>query len=52
MSFIRQFNTADDRNLFHTSKSVKNLSKPDNRDMKHFTANKISLNDEKTTSNF
>ena len=43
---------ADNTNLFHTSKSVKNLNKLVNRDMKHFnnwlSANKISLNVEKT----
>ena len=43
---------ADDTNLFHTSKSVKNLNKQINRDMKHLnnwlSANKISLNVEKT----
>ena len=44
MSFIRQLNTADDTKLFHTSKSIKNLSKLVNRDMKHLTANNISLN--------
>ena len=43
---------ADDINLFHTSKSVKNLNKLVKHDMKHlnnwFCANKISLNVEKT----
>ena len=43
---------ADDKNLFHTSKSVKNLNKLVNRDMKHLinwlSAIKISLNVEKT----
>ena len=42
----------DDTNLFHTSKSVKNLNKLVNHDMKHLnnrlSANKISLNVEKT----
>ena len=43
---------ADDTNLVHTSKSVKNLNKLVNCDMKHlnnwFSANKIYLNIEKT----
>ena len=43
---------ADDTNLFHTSKSVKNLNKLVNRDMKHLinwlSAIKNSLNVEKT----
>ena len=43
---------ADDKNLFHTSKSVKNLNKQINRDMKHLSnwlsAYKISLKVEKT----
>ena len=43
---------ADDTNFFHASKSVKNLNKLVNRDMKHLNnwwgANKISLNIEKT----
>ena len=43
---------ADDTNLFHTSKSVKNLNNLVNRGMKQFNkwlnANKISLNVEKT----
>ena len=43
---------AEETNLFHTSKSVKNLNKQINRDMKHLnnwlSANKISLNVEKT----
>ena len=42
---------ADDTNHFHTSKSVKNLNKQVNRDMKHLnnwlSANRISLNVEK-----
>ena len=42
----------DDTNIFHTSKSVKNLNKQINRDMKHLnnwlSANNISLNVEKT----
>ena len=42
---------ADDTNLFHTNKSVKNLNKLVNHDMKQLnnwlSANKISLNDEK-----
>ena len=42
----------DDTNLFHTSKSVKNLNKQINCDMKHLnnwlSANKISLSVEKT----
>ena len=43
---------ADDTNLFHTSKSVQQLYKQVNHDMKHLNnslrANKISLNVEKT----
>ena len=43
---------ADDTNYFHTSKSVRNLNKLVNCDMKHLnnwlSANKISLNVEKT----
>ena len=43
---------ADDTNLFHTNKSVKNLNKLVNHDMKQLnnwlSANKISLNVEKT----
>ena len=43
---------ADDTNLFHTSKSVKNVNKLVNRDMKRFndwlSSNKIYLNVEKT----
>ena len=43
---------ADDTNLFHTSKSVKNLNKLVNHDLKHvnnwLSANKISINVEKT----
>ena len=39
---------ADDTNLFYTSKSVKNLNKLVNRDMKYLNnwlcANKISVN--------
>ena len=43
---------ADDTNLFHASKYVKNLNKQINCDMKHLnnwlSANKISLSVEKT----
>ena len=43
---------ADGRNLFQTNKSIKNLKKLVNRDMKHLnnwlSANEISLNGEKT----
>ena len=43
---------ADDTNLFHINKSVKNLNKLVNRDMKQLnnwlSANEISLNVEKT----
>ena len=43
---------ANDANFFHTSKSVKNLNKVVNCDMKQLnnwlSANKISLSDEKT----
>ena len=43
---------ADDTNLVHTNKSVKDLNKLFNHYMKHLhnwlSANKISLNDEKT----
>ena len=49
MIFIKQF---DDTNLFHINKSVKNLNKLVNRDMKQLnnwlSANKISLNLEKS----
>ena len=42
----------DDTNLFYTNKSVKNLNKPVNHDVKRLnnwlSANKISLNVEKT----
>ena len=45
-------NFADDTNLFHTSKSVKNVNKLVNRDLKRFndwlSSNKIYLNVEKT----
>ena len=47
---LRQF--ANDTDLFHTNKSVKNLNKLVNHDMKHLnnwlSSNKISLNVEKT----
>ena len=43
---------ADDANLFHTTKSVKNLNELVNRGIKHLnnwlSANKISVNVEKT----
>ena len=43
---------ANDRNLFHTNQSLKNLNKLVNRDMKQLnnwlSANKVSLNVEKT----
>ena len=43
---------ADNTNLFHTSKSLKNQNKQMNRDMKHlnnwWSTNKISLNVEKS----
>ena len=49
MIFIKQFNTT---NLFHTNKSLENLNKLVNHDMKQLnnwlSANKISLNVEKT----
>ena len=56
MTFIRQLNTvkyfAGDENLFHTNKSVKDLIKLVNREMKQLnnwlSANKISINVEKT----
>ena len=58
MIFIRQtlhgrvHHFADDTNLFHTNKLVKNLNKLVNHDMKQLnnqlSANKISLNTEKT----
>ena len=48
MIFIRQFNTA---NLFHTNKSLENLNKLVNHDMKQLnnwlSANKISFNTSK-----
>ena len=52
IQYCKVHHFADDTNLFHTSKSVKNLNKQINRDMKHLSnwlsANKISLNVEKT----
>ena len=52
IQYCKVHHFADDTNLFHTSKSVKNLNKLVNRDMKHvnnwLSANKISLNIEKT----
>ena len=52
IQYCKVHHFADDTNLFHTSKSVKNLNKLVNRDMKHLnnwlSANKISLNVEKT----
>ena len=52
IQYCKVHHFADDTNLFHTSKSVKNLNKLVNGDMKHLnnwlSANKISLNVEKT----
>ena len=50
--YYKEHHFADDTNLFHTNKSVKNLNKLVNHDMKQLNnwlnANKISLNIEKT----
>ena len=52
IKYCKLHHFADDKNLFHTIKSVKNLNKLINGDMKHLnnwlSANKISLNVEKT----
>ena len=52
IQYCKVHHFADDTNLFHTSKSVKNLNTQINRDMKYLnnwlSANKISLNVEKT----
>ena len=52
IQYCKVHHFADDTNLFDTSKSVKNLNKEINHDMKHLnnwlSANKISLNVEKT----
>ena len=52
IQYCKVHHFADDTNLFHTSKSVKNLNKQINRDMKHLNnwlnANKIYRNIEKT----
>ena len=52
IQYCKLHHFASDTNLFHTSKSVKNLNKLVNRDMKHLhnwpSANKIYLNVEKT----
>ena len=52
IQYCKVHHFADDTNLFHTSKSVKNLNKLVNRNMKHLnnwlSVNKISLNVEKT----
>ena len=52
IQYCKMHHFADDTNLFYISKSVKNLNKLVNRDMKHLnnwlSANKISLNVEKT----
>ena len=52
IQYCKVYHFADDTNHFHTSKSIKNLSKLVNRDMKHLnnwlSANKISLSVEKT----
>ena len=51
IQYCKVHHFADDTNYFHTSKSVKNLNKQVNRDMKHLnnwlSANRISLNVEK-----
>ena len=52
IQYCKVHHFADDTNLFHTSKSVENLNKLVNREMKHLinwlSANKISLDIEKT----
>ena len=52
IQYCKVHHFAYDANLFHTNKSVKNLNKLVNRDMKQLnnwlSANKISLNVEKT----
>ena len=52
IQYCKVHHFANDTNLFHTSKSVKNLNRLVNRDMKHLdnwlNANKISLNVEKS----
>ena len=52
IKYCKVHHFADDTNLFHTSKSVKNLNKLVNRDIKQLnswlSANKIFLNVEKT----
>ena len=52
IQYCKVHHFADNTNIFHTSKSVKNLNKLVNPDMKHLnnwlSANKISLNVEKT----
>ena len=52
IQYCKMHHFADDTNLFHTSKSVKNVNKLVNRDMKRFndwlSSNKIYLNVEKT----
>ena len=48
IQYCKVHHFADDKNLFHKSKTVKNLNRLANRDMKHLnnwlSANKISLN--------
>ena len=52
IQYCKVHHFADDIDIFHTSKSVKNLKKLVNRDMKYLnnwlSANRISLNVEKT----
>ena len=52
VQYCKVHHFADDTNLFHTSKSVKNLNKLVNHAMKHLnnrlSVKKISLNEEKT----
>ena len=52
IQYCKVHHFADGANLFHTSKSVKNLKNQINHDMKHLnnwlSVNKISLNVEKT----
>ena len=52
IQYCKVHHFAKDTNIFRTSKSVKNLNKLVNRDMKHLnnwlSANKVSLNVEKT----
>ena len=52
IQYCKVHHVADDANLFYSSKSVKDLNKLVNRDVKHLnnllSANRISLNVDKT----